>query len=257
MTVHPLVLAASHNQRETYLRLGAAVPGAKRFHEPGFIGCLGNFAHPIGNFAAELHLDPRIARRLREIATMRPVFSVYHLPGDTPSNAADLLQRAGFRLSYRLLQMICERPDPGPPLALREAATEEAKRNVARFMTEQFFFRQDETFRRRIAAATASAADLQLWDVEERGHSVGGMMLCHTDDLVGVYNLCVVSARRNRGIGGGMLNGAMAMARESQRAVTLQCDPVLRDWYTCRGFVATGFADVYALPKREEDDIIL
>lgn len=257
MNHHPLIQAASHNQVETYLRLGGAVPGSQPFREPGFIGCLSDFAHPIGNFAANLRLDSQVAHRLCEIATTRPVFSVYHLPGDTPAEAADILQRAGFRLSYRLLQMICEHPDPGPSIALREAETYEAKSKVARFMTEQFFSRQTEAFRRRIAAATAIAIDLELWDVEERGNQVGGVMFCHTEGLLGVYNLCVAASRRNRGIGGGILNGALAMARESHLGVTLQCDPVLQDWYTCRGFVATGFVDVYALPKREDDDIIL
>jgi GNAT superfamily N-acetyltransferase len=252
-----LVGAASENLVDTYLRLGLAVGGAKVSEEESFVECLGPFDHPICNFAARLRIDPWSARRLRDIAASRVSFNVYGMPGDSPEHHGELLGRAGFQLSYELVQMIAERPEPGPPVEIRLAQSSGDRTKVARFMCEQFFYRQTEAFRRRIADATAGAAGLELFDLPDRGHPIAAVMLGHAAGVLGVYNLCVASARRGRGIGRAVLDWTLELARETGQAVTLQCDPQLEDWYGYRGFVSTGRVSVYTLPKRRDDDIIL
>lgn len=248
--------AASANQVDTYVRLGLAVPSARLTEEPGFLYCHGSLEHPICNFAARLNLDPWSARQLRELASSRLAFNVYSMPGDEPEHLTELLDRAGFKRTYELVQMIAENPEPGPPIEMRPAATTGQRMAVAKFMCEQFFSRQNDPLRRKIAAATAAADGLDLFDVPERGQSIAAVMLGHGGGILGVYNLCVSSARRGRGIGRAVLDWTLTIARESGRAVTLQCDPLMEDWYRYRGFVASGRVGVYSLPKRKDDDII-
>ncbi|AIE84858.1 hypothetical protein OP10G_1490 [Fimbriimonas ginsengisoli Gsoil 348] len=257
MIVESLLRSASDNLIETYLRLGHAIPESRSWEEPAYVACGGTFEHPICNFAARLRLDPWSARRLSDLASGRPAFNVYLLPGDEPSHATELLERAGFHPSYRLVQMVAERPEPGPSIELSRADTFEDRFKVASFMGHQFFTRQTEAFRRKIAIATARAEGLELYGLDERAQKTAALMLCHASGVLGVYNLCVASARRGRGIGSGVLNWALALARETERAVTLQCDSRLEGWYRYWGFVATGKVDVYSLAKRNQDDIIL
>jgi GNAT superfamily N-acetyltransferase len=252
-----LLRAASANLTETYLRLGLAVPQAAVSEEEAFLLCEGPFDHPICNFATRLRLDPWSARRLRDLAAVRRSFNVYVLPGDEPEHVRELLARAGFNPAYRLVQMIAENPDPGPAIEPTLAATPEEKLSTAMFMGHQFFTRQNDAFRRRVASATANAEGMEIYQVEEKAQKVAAVMLCHTSGVLGVYNLCVASARRGRGIGTGVLNWTLALARETGRAVTLQCDARLEGWYSYWGFASTGMVDVYSLAKRKQDDIIL
>lgn len=257
MIAPTLIRAASANLVDTYVRLGCAVEGAELVEEDEFLACLGKMEHPICNFATRLNIDPWSARRLGDLAAARQVFSVYALPGDKPEHLAEILVRSGFRASYELSQMICEHPDPGPAVEMRMAETPADRQEVATFMGEQFFSRHNDAFRRQIASATARATGLGLYDLRDRAHRIAAVMLGDGGGVLGVYNLCVASARRGRGIGRAVLDWALTLARESGRAVTLQCDPMLEGWYCNRGFVPTGRISVYTLSKRKEDDIIL
>lgn len=253
----PVVEAARANLLDTFLRLGRAVPGSRIEESEAFTSCVGPLDHPICNFAGQLRIDPWSARRLGEIAASRNTFNVYVMPGDQPEHAGELLQRAGFERSYELFQMLAEEPEPGPPIEMRPVTKAAERLQVAQFMSEQFFSRQSDAFRRRLAETTAEAAGLELFDLSERGRLVAAVMLGHAAGILGVYNLCVASSRRGRGIGRAVLDWVLTVARDSGRAVALQCSPDLRDWYGYRGFVASGRVSVYSLPRRKDDDIIL
>ena len=133
--------------------------------------------HPICNFAARLRLDPWAARNLRALASSRSAFSVYSMPGDEPAHLSELLERAGFKRSYELIQMISEHPEPGAPVEMRPAKSQSERTAVTKFMCEQFFSRHSDPLRRQIGLATATATGLELQDLPhslERQDAVSG-----------------------------------------------------------------------------------
>jgi predicted GNAT family N-acyltransferase len=249
-------IAAAENLRFTYLQLGLAVPGASVVEEEGFLACVGAFEHPICNFATRLALDPWSARRLRDLAAAHPAFHVYSLEDDHPRHHTELLERQGFRIAYRLIQMIAEPDDPGPYPELTAATTIPERQRIAQFMGTQFFSRQATTFRQRVATATAHATELALYELTERSHRVGAVMLCRTGGVVGLYNLCIAAARRGKGLGRGIVAWARAEAAAAGNPVCLQCDARLTGWYEHLGFRRVGNVDVYSLAKMQPPDIM-
>lgn len=255
MTTAELEPPAARNLVETYFRLGRATPGAQEVREPGFRACLGEFRHPICNFAADLDLDPWSVRRLKQLALPRGTFNVYTLPVDRPANLSGLLERAGFRMTYRLVQMAAAPEEiASPALDLRSPESEEERTAIARFMADQFFSRQSTQFRGKVADATATAEGLELFELWDRRERAAAMMLCHTGDAVGVYNLCVASAFRGRGVGRALVR--WARARAAGLPVALQCDGRLESWYRSLGFSSLGTVDVFCLSRDFADDII-
>lgn len=247
---------ASENLVQTYLRLGRAVPGAEATEGEAFALCRGPFDHSLCNFAARLRLDPWSARELRRLASERKSFTVYRLPTDAPEHAAELLDRAGFRMSYRLVQMVAEDPEPGPSVATKPYVDAGEREALTAFMTAQFFSRRADEIRRALAQATAHAESLELRGVVERSRPIAAAMISHTEGAVGVYNLCVAATRRGRGIGRGLVASILETARERDCLATLQCDARLEHWYGCQGFRSIGYLEVYALDKSEVDVII-
>jgi len=247
---------SSANLCQTYFSLGLAVPNSTKIAEEGFQACLGEFEHPICNFAVGLKLDPWSTKQLGSIAAKKRAFNVYALPGDTPEHLGELLHRSNFRVNYRLAQLVAE-PIPkhrGPEMIIAESPVR--RYEVARFMTEQFFSRQTEGFRKRVAQATADATELELHELIESNQRAGAVMLCHSAGVVGIYNLCVASARRGFGLGKELTRWALSTAFDSGKLVTLQCDARLKPWYEEQGFCQTGTVEVYTLSKSGRGDIM-
>ncbi len=255
-TERELRVAASDNLTRTYLALGLATPKSEVHEEDGFISCVGEFDHPICNFAARLNLDPWSARRLYALASSRGAFNVYHQPGDGPEHASELLERSGFRATYRLVQMVAEPLEVENDIEMVRAGAFLERVEVARFMADQFFSRQSSPFRRKVAEATGSAAELNLYSLLDRGLRAGAIMLCEEQGMLGIYNLCVSSSKRGRGLGGSIVRWALDKALHENRSTTLQCDPRLEGWYECFGFRTIGAVDVYNLSKDAPADII-
>ena len=256
MTHQDLQLGASENLLRTYFSLGLAIPNSTVLTEDGFRACLGEFEHPICNFAAGLHLDPWSAKQLASLAANKRAFNVYALPGDTPRHLAELLRRCDFRVTYRLVQMVAEPVGRSYDAHIVRADTPAARFEISRFMTEQFFGRQTESFRSKVAQATADAGELELYELIAYDQRSGALMLCPGDSVVGVYNLCVASARRGLGLGKVLTAWALSEAAKAGKVVTLQCDTRLMDWYAAQGFRATGMIDVYTLSKPVRGDIM-
>jgi predicted GNAT family N-acyltransferase len=248
--------AAAQNLAETYLRLGLATPGAAELREPGFRGCLGQYDHPICNFAVNLDLEPWSARRLADLARPREAFNVYILPGDRPGHVAELLERAGFERSYVLRQMAAAPSDVDSNLELHQVSQLQDRHAISQFMADQFFSNQPHLFRRRVVEATAHAEDLELWAYLRDGKPVAALMLSPHAGALGVYNVCVASRQRNRGYGSSLMRWALNEARRRDLPVVLQCDPRLESWYARQGFVGLGELDVRALAKGSYSDIM-
>jgi len=251
MTVVDLQRSASLNLMETYFALGAASGHARITHEDGYRLCLSSVDHPICNFAADLDLHPNAAARLAQLAADRTTFHVYRVPGET-RHCADLLRRAGFQLGHRLTQMVW-RPDfdlgPFPTLSLRAADSHRLRQAISAFMTEQFFSCQSGSFRRRVAEATSLATSLELYGIVERGKLVGAVMLCEQAETMGIYNLCVAAAQRNRGWGQEIVHAVQRRALQMGKPLVLQCEAALEEWYAKQGFEPSGFVDVFGLEQ--------
>jgi GNAT superfamily N-acetyltransferase len=248
--------AAAANLRRTYLTLGLAVEGARLEREEGFTACVGSLAHPVCNFALELDLQPWSAARLRDLAWARGQFHVYAQGDDRPAHRQELLERQAFRLAYRLVHMASPPRDPGAFPALRPVVTADDRHGLATFMGAQFSVRQPAVYRAEIARATASATDLDLFELVDRGSRVGGVMVCADARTVGVYNLCVAASKRGRGYGRSIVAWAQAYALQLGCGVSLQCDAGLATWYETQGFERVGVVNVYALDKMQATDIM-
>ena len=249
MMTAELERAAGRNLVGTYFRLANATPRVQVWQEQGFRVCVGDFEHPICNFAADLDLDEKSADRLFKIAAGKPTFHVYVLPGDQPSNVTTLLVDSGFRSCHTMVQMVASPRSSGDVPGLREARSLDERGRIARFMTEQFFSRQDAAFRRRVVDTTTAVTDLPLYALEDRGRIVGAFMLSIEQSVVGLYNLCVAAPSRRRGWGTMLVQAALNLAADHRQEIVLQCAPSLRSWYSDRTFRSAGAVECYDLPK--------
>jgi ribosomal protein S18 acetylase RimI-like enzyme len=256
LTEEEILTLGAKNLRHTYLNLGLSVPGSTPLEEGGFAGCVGTFDHAVCNFAAGLDLDPWSARRLREIALTRGAFHVYSLGDDRPAHRGELLERQGFRVTYRLIQMVDDESDPGPYVELTRAETLADRQKVAAFMGAQFFTRQTTATRQTLATATANASGLELYELVERKHRLGAVMLSRTENAIGLYNLCIAAARRGKGLGRAVVAWARATGAAEGKSVCLQCDVRLAGWYEHLGFRRVGIVDVYSLANVQLPDIM-
>ena len=248
--------SASLNLVGTYFRLGHATPGAQIWKEDGFRICTGAFEHPICNFAADLNLSQRSLDRLLEIASTRSSFNVYLLPGDEPRDVAEILADAGFRVGHTLHQMTAQPVTRPCGVDLVEAVTVHQRARVARFMVDQFFSRQAQAFRRRVAETTCAATEMPLYTVEDRGRIIAAAMLSESSGVLGVYNLCVAAAFRGRGWGTELLQGVVNIGAKKNLPVVLQCESSLRPWYFSRTFTPIGPVLIHNLPKSCALDIM-
>lgn len=259
MTLADYSVAGAENLFRTYFALGLATPGAKYVQEPGYDLCLGNVDHPVCNFAGRVKLDPWVANQLVEIAIERRAFNVYSAPGNSPDNRElrdEILVRAGFQRSYCLRQMLWDSKPVQLPIDLQFAETASERREVANFMSNQFFSRHSNIFRRRVADATVHASQLGLYTVRNRGDIIAALMLSDDTNVTGLFNLCVKPHEQSRGFGGAIVSEVCRRAYENGRVVSLQCDDTLAPWYERQGFIRSGWVDVYGLSDQRRVAII-
>lgn len=249
MILDSLTAAASENLKYTYFELGRSAANSKILAEPGFQACVGDFEHPICNFAAGLDLDRWSAGRLARIALDRAMFNVYATPIDKPQDLGELLAREGFFRSYRLVQMVAEPYEVQPRSNLVRATTRYDRLQIALFMVDQFFNKQGQSFRQQVADTTAHATTLELLSMKRDGKILAAAMVCFTDGMAGVYNVCVEAGFRGLGLGTALMREILAVCAIKGAPATLQCDPKLEPWYRNIGFRPSGEIDVYALPK--------
>lgn len=251
-----LRIAACQNLLQTYVELGTAA-GARPVEETaGFRAYASLTVHPICNFAIDLDLSPHAARQLAEIATEKPSFCVYRSPSDKPEHIDEVLERAGFERAYSLTMMIADGQIRNESIGLQRVNDPGERVEVARFMTDQFFSRQNEAFRRVVSDATASADSLSLYQAWSGRQRVACVMLSE-GEVLGLYNLCVHPTFRGIGWGISTVQSVLSLAAKTKRHVTLQCEPRLQSWYEHLGFEVIGAIDVFDLAERRKRDILL
>lgn len=243
-----LTRTTSENLYRTYLALGLGVAGAELLEEPGFTACLAPVDHPICNFALRLDLDPTRARNLLKLRAQRPNLAVYCGPADRPEHAGELLERAGFTKTYSLSMMISEGGPSSESIELVPANDLAERLEIGRFMSDQFFHRQDAAFRRVVAEATARAVSLPIYSVFSGSQRIAAVMLSQ-DEAVGLYNLCVHPGFRGLGWGASIVAHAKDLAWCTGRPLTLQCETKLVPWYEQMNFETIGVVEVYDLAE--------
>ena len=237
---------ASENLLTTYLAIGLALPGAEIREAEGYVALLSDLAHPSGNFAVRLGLDPWSAGELRELALARPAFQAVALPDDEPFHLAELLRRAGFEAVQRLVTMEATPAFGLSGLETARCGEIEARREAGRFMTDAFFARETVMLRHAMAEALAFSP-LDLRTVVLREKIVAAFAFSRTEGVLGIYNLCVAGLHRGKGIGGSTVAWCLAQAAAEGRTACLQCAPSLEGWYEGHGFRRTGTITVWSL----------
>jgi GNAT superfamily N-acetyltransferase len=244
---------AKLNLETTYLRFGLATPNASLLKRPGLRGCIGEFDHPLGNFALADRLTLDDVAFVRELGQSRLQFHQYVLPGPESDSAAEMLIRAGFR---ELSVLICLVGPSAPeqtqesPLDLELAEGPAEALEIGTFMASLFFSDQPAKSRAVIADATANAADCELYFLNQNGGQCdAALMLSRVDSSLGIYNLCVRPTLRGRGLGRSLIEWALQTAHLEGRLATLQCHPRLVPWYESMGFWQSGLVRPFSLER--------
>ena len=236
----PTLSEANANLVQTYLRLGRAAPGASTWERGKLLGCVGEFDHPICNFAVAAAIESDDVEELVTRSRSRERFQIYVPGGPSSSSDQSFLLNAGFKVIYKLTQMAASPLHEVPGINPAQATTHAARFAVARFMVDLFFGAQPRSHRDVIAQATASAEGLDLYVVGYQDRMVASVMLCREGKTLGIYNLCVMPDVRNQGWGRAVLDWARVCAGNEGRTLTLQCDPGIAPWYSRAGFCDIG-----------------
>ena len=260
----PLSLAearqlASQNFRETCLRLSAACPGYQNYFEAELDAVTGPLEHPIVNFAFPGMITLESVGRLRRLAEQNPAMYVYWMPNQAQIHGPEMLIRSGFSLLSNFVVMMgsheSSREVKSQTSSIFEAGPND-RAEIAAFMVGQFFHEADPETRAAIHQSVASAHGTRLFGIQERHRIAAAMMLIEAPGTLGIYNLCVRSDRRQRGLGTALLNHALLRASESGLTPTLQCDAQIEPWYQQFGLKNIGNVQVFALQDEDKTAIM-
>jgi len=246
-----LELAARENILATYLGLASSMTEALlRFREP-YTLISGPTDLSFCNFAAGFDLDKDLDRHLSwlaKYAAETPGFWVFAMTGDSPADLPARLEDHGFERRQAMVQMIC----PAPPLRLvhhlDEARAPFDRREIARFMADQFFSRTGDEGRARIASATAGSTH-RLYGWRDQRGVASAVMVSMSTAAYGLYNLCVRNDVRETGHGTDAVEFVKFLAAEGGKPVVLQCAGDLVPWYQRRGFQPSGRIEAYTYPR--------
>lgn len=134
--------------------------------------------------------------------------------------------------------------DPDEPFTLLEESLPNQRREVAAFMADAFLAGQSAERRKAIERATVLASRCRLFSLMESGRRIGAVMLHQTSSAMGLYNLCVATPRRGRGLGACIVRQVQSDACRANLPVVLQCRPELAPWYRRLGFRTVCRLDV-------------
>ncbi len=231
------------NVVDTYRRLAEGFEGTEFLETAQFLACRSPFAHPVANFAIGMAWDEPALDELRAFAPHAGL-QVYDLAPEAGSSQL-LRGHGGLAFGYRLQAMAAD-PKPGEPARLTRADTSAERLALAQFILSQFQGTRGADVRRQsIARSTAECAAFDLYGAFGGlvPRPVGAVMLHRSAGVVGLYNLCVATAHRGRGVGSAIVEDVLAIAGAP---VVLQCDPSLAPWYGLLGFRDTISIDAYS-----------
>ena len=158
-----------------------------------------------------------------------------------------MLERAGFHESFKLSMLAALGRTVSLEVDAQIANSVGERHRVATFMADQFFQSMSRSIRNQIVASTVLANDLEIWSHEERAKTAAAFMTYENEETIGLYNLCVLSSLRSRGIGRALVNGLLARSRDANKLLTLQSHESLDGWYEALGFERIGILRAMAL----------
>ncbi|MCB0825572.1 MAG: GNAT family N-acetyltransferase [Armatimonadetes bacterium] len=236
-------LAARENVIETYLELARAVPQSEIEWRSDYVVVRGPSSLSFCNFAARFEASHPVHGLAEEIADLShhwPGFWIFVTDGDRPTDLSERLIQAGFMVRQTLSQMIWE-PDGVEYEEFGQVMEGLVpRREMARFMADQFFVRTPQSIRAEIAEATARSTHRLISVRDEIGAFLGGVMMSRTPNSVGLYNLCVSPQFRHKGMGSSLVREVQTQATALGVPVVLQCHGPLIEWYETLGFRTVG-----------------
>lgn len=230
----------------TYRSLVEAVPNSSVHSIDGGILASGPIRHPICNFALVTSLDDQKISSLADLDCGN-WFHLYYVSEDSVRP-----EICGFQPAYHLTLMSA----PAVPNQAYENLTKaenSERKEVARFMANQFFGRSGQSTMELVSSATASGCGLDLYGIKSTGlisRLFIAAMLTQTEGVTGLYNLCVDNSQRGKGHGKKMVERIIAQASVRQKRTVLQCDSSLVNWYETLGFEPVGTLHAWYLSEK-------
>lgn len=220
-----------------------AAPGVKADVRPEWTWVTGVSTVSFCNFVARFSLTQGQLEQsmpmFREFGRLANAFWIFVTDFESPSDMARQMERAGFEVKQRLHLIAWEGGVVLGGDAPHEAISMPDRLRVARFMTDTFFSNASGDNRRLVVEATANSPHRLFFWRDGLGVAAA-VMVSESVGVYGLYNLCVRSDVRERGYGTEAVGFVQAMAAEAGRAVVLQCQPEMSDWYHRRGFDHVG-----------------
>jgi Acetyltransferase (GNAT) family. len=255
----PRFLVAAENLILTYRELAGAVAGAIVETRDGALLCQAPIDLAFCNFAilpgdASSAPVPALVEEIARRAEARKVTRVFVVGEDAAGYGASLAAR-GFRSQQRMAMMIASRPTLGAHRLARPVVSRDERREVARFMIEQFFHRQSSGPRDVIVEATV-ASPHDLYRVGDNESILAAAMISRSASAWGLYNLCVAPSGRRRGVGAEIVRHLQNLAFLAKMPLTLQCEASLRPWYERLAFEEVGRIEAYSKNRRASSDIL-
>lgn len=233
------------NLTETYLALGATIPGTHKLFWEGGAGCTNPLPHALCNFAVASSDLESCEAEVRKMAEGKDHFTLYLTCVEPDQGVRRKLGQVGFRYAQSMLLMESSQLNPEEPFTLiREDA--EGRMDASRFMVEIFFANYSCERKNRLCVATGTAEGCEIYSMRDTSARAGAVMLHQSASAVGIYNLCVHPVCRGAGVGTQIVRQVQTEAARIGLPVILQCNSQLGGWYRRLGFRNVGYLDVYA-----------
>lgn len=221
----------------TYRSLVEAVPGSIVTELKGGIFAQGPMRHPICNFALlwDMHDDELELLRNLNVGSW---FHLYYV-----HNGQEPWRPRGFSDAYTLALMNRKHPLEDEDIEPLEACPESGRREITKFMAQQFFARSGQSTIDLVANATANGKNLDLYGFRSKGlisRLFAAAMLVDSEGALGLYNLCVDGSQQGRGHGSRIVKQFISKAQNEGKKPVLQCDEKLVNWYSNLGFERAG-----------------
>ncbi len=231
------------NMTCTYSRLAAATPGSEPLLNRPFTGYSGPFPHAVGNFVALTGVTYDIVAELRELTLSNPHLLIY-APFPAASTEVEQLRRANFEVVTSYILMVSLGAESKATESIGQAVTIGERHKAVEFMADQSFTKSSRSTKEQMIASTTLSHETDLHTVSLDREIIAACMISRSPMCVGLYNLCVKSANRNRGIGTSMTRFALDIAKREGAVLTLQCSRAVAPFYHRLGMQSVGFVQV-------------
>lgn len=240
--------AIRENAVATYLGLVENIDGATLTRPYGIrlVRGPGNFS--FCNFAAGFDFAAddadRVVDLLLENAQDSRGFCVFCSSADSSIGMLDKLMASGFSPRQSLVGMVSTGGPEGEVAEVVEQTERGQRLLVCQFMAMVFFGWMSRDARDAIALATALSRHsiLSVGPVEDPD---GAVMMVASENIFGLYNLCVKAEARGKGLGSSIVMAVQALAGKNDSPVGILCERSLVSWYQWQRFEPVGSIDVY------------